>query len=281
MLVGTDPARVAGAACGARGPSPPGALWPRAVRITFRLAHALVALATLASAVAVLVSDLAVAGYREHYRDAVWFVAIYVAVQAGLLAGFLRDGPHVKWLALVKAIAAWLFLANFFVLWPYWKMWTPARYVYLVFEQSNGSQLALMAFVLLGRGAFNTLSAFYFTREWWMPLRDRMPLVGRIVTMLPVAVAGLCVWFFVALAAEEYRTFSPEAYAVAEEILATAPCEQVRERAGTTTEDVRQRDDRRYEVRITWACELTRVIVRTPDGRLGTFAAPRTECCEG
>jgi hypothetical protein len=250
------------------------------VRTALRSIQAVVSLVTLASAVAVLWSDLTVPGYREHYRDAVWFVATYAAVQAGMLVGFLRDGPHVRWLALAKAVAAWLFLANFLALWPYWKVWTPARYVYVLFEQwGGGSQIGLMVLVLLGRGAFNTLVAFYFTREWWMPLRDRMPFLGRVVTILPVAATALCVWFFLMLVAEEYRTFSPEAHAVASEVLATAPCEQIRERNGTTTEDVRQRGDRRYEVRVTWGCALTRVTVRMPDGRIGTFAGPRAECC--
>lgn len=252
------------------------------MRLAVRLTYALVSFVTLASAVAVLWSDLFVPGYRDHYRDAVWFVASYAAVQLVMLAGFLRDGPHVKWLALAKAVAAWLFLANFFALWPYWKVWTPARYVYVLFEQwGGGSQIGLMALVLLGRGAFNTVATFYLTREWWMPLRDRMPLLGRIVTIAPVAATGLSVWFFLMLVVEEYRTFSPEGFGVAREVLATAPCEQVRERDGTTTEDVRQRGDRRYEVRVTWGCALTRVIVRTPDGKVGTFAGPRSECCEG
>jgi len=252
------------------------------VRTALRLIQAFVSLVTLASALAVLWSDLTVPGYREHYRDAVWFVTLYAAMQLGLLVGFFRDGPHVKWLALAKAVAAWLFLVNFLALWPYWKVWTPARYVYVLFEQwGGGSQVGLMALVLLGRGAFNTLAAFYFTREWWMPLRERMPLLGRIVTILPVAATGGCIWFFMMLVSEELRTFSPEAHAVAREVVLTAPCEQVRAREGTTTEDVRQRGDRRYEVRVSWSCALTRATVRVPDGRIGTFAAPRAECCAG
>src|SRR5438874_12935453 len=45
------------------------------VRLALRLANVAVALVTLASALAVLASDIAVPGYREHYRDALWFVA--------------------------------------------------------------------------------------------------------------------------------------------------------------------------------------------------------------
>src|SRR5439155_25851948 len=104
------------------------------VRLALRLANVAVALVTLVSALAVLASDLAVPGYREHYRDALWFVALYAVVQAVVLIAFARDGRLVPWLALLKAAAAYVFLLNFFALWPYWRTWTPARYVYQLFE---------------------------------------------------------------------------------------------------------------------------------------------------
>ena len=136
------------------------------MRLALRLVNVLVAFVTLASALAVLVSDLRVPGYREHYRDALWFVALYAAVQGVMLAAFARDGRLVPWLALSKTAAAYFFLAGFTHLWPYWRVWTPARYVYQLFEWGEDGQVGLMALVFLGRGAFNTLNAMYFTTPW-------------------------------------------------------------------------------------------------------------------
>src|SRR5438552_3643188 len=112
---------------GERGRAAGGALWAGRVRLALRIVNLLIALVTLASALAVLVSDLRVPGYREHYRDALWFVALYAAVQGVMLVGFARDGRLVPWLALSKTAAAYLFLAGFTHLWPYWRVWTPAR----------------------------------------------------------------------------------------------------------------------------------------------------------
>ena len=108
------------------------------MRRALRLVNVLVALVTLASALAVLGSDLTVPGYRDHYRDALWLVTAYAAVQVVMLAAFARDTWLVPWLALAKAAAAWLFLANFTALWPYWTTWTPARYVYQLFDWGGG-----------------------------------------------------------------------------------------------------------------------------------------------
>ena len=47
------------------------------VRLVVRVLNVLVVLLTLGSGVAVLVSDLTIPGYREHYRDAIWFVMAY------------------------------------------------------------------------------------------------------------------------------------------------------------------------------------------------------------
>ncbi len=249
------------------------------MRRAFRWLNAAVALVTLASAVAVLASDVADPGYRAHDHDALWFVAAYVAVQVGMLLGFFRDGPHVRWLALAKTAAAYLFLAGFTSLWPYWRYWTPARYVYLLFELPDGSQVGEMALVFLGRGAFNTLSVFVFTRDWWQPLRRARPLLGRAATALPLAIVALCVWAFLALVEEERRTFSPEAHEVAALVLDGLDCDAVRTNAGTTTTDVRRRGDRTYGVRISWGCPLTRVLARAEDGRIGIAVGPRPECC--
>src|SRR5262249_51867245 len=73
------------------------------VRRALRIANVLVAVVTLASALAVLASDLAVPGYREHYRDALWFVLLYVALQFAILVAFVRDDRAVPWLAVAKA----------------------------------------------------------------------------------------------------------------------------------------------------------------------------------
>ncbi|HYV56594.1 MAG TPA: hypothetical protein VE911_03575, partial [Candidatus Nitrosopolaris sp.] len=104
------------------------------MRPALRVLNVLVALLTLGSGVAVLVSDLTISGYREHYRDAIWFVAAYCAFQLVYLVEFARDGRFATWLALVRTATAYAFLAFFLVLWPTWRWWTPGRYVYQLFE---------------------------------------------------------------------------------------------------------------------------------------------------
>ena len=249
------------------------------MRRALRFVNVGVALVTLASALAVLFSDVRDPGYRAYYRDAIWFVTAYCAVQLVMLVEFARDGRLVPWLALVKAVAAWLFLANIFVLWPYWKTWTPARYVYQVFQWGGDSTIGMLVLIILGRGAFNTLNAFYFAAPWWRPLRVRRPLLGRIVTALPVAAIVLCVWAFRELVTEEVATFSAEAQEVARVVWDGLDCEAVRAHAGKTTTDLRQRGDRRYQVLIAYGCDVTRVVVQAADGRIGTAAGPRPECC--
>jgi len=243
--------------------------------------NVLIALATLASALAVLASDLAVPGYREHYRDAIWFVALYAALQFAILVAFVRDDRSVPWLAVAKAVAAYLFLLDFVALWPYWRTWTPGRYVYQVFEVEDGSRVGLFALVFLGRGAFNTVNAVYFAAPWWRALRAGHPLLGRALTALPVGLTVFFVWAFTQLAAEEAKTFSPDAAGVARLVLDDLDCDAVRAHAGRTTTDVRQRGERRYEVAIRYDCALTRVVARADDGRIGTAAGPRAECCAG
>jgi hypothetical protein len=253
---------------------------PRPVRLTLRLLGALAALVTFASALAVLVSDLTVPGYRAHYGDAVWFVALYAAVQLFIVIELARDGPLVAWVAVARAAAAWVFLALFVELWPAWRWWTPARYVYQLFEWGQGAKIGLFALVFLGRGAFNTFCAFYFTEPWWRPLRQRRPLLGRLVTAVPIFAVVFCVWAFLQLVREEARTFSREAQEVADLVFQGLDCAAVRAHAGQTTTDLRQRGDRHYHVRIAYGCALTRVVVRAEDGRLGTAAGPRLGCCE-
>jgi hypothetical protein len=251
------------------------------VRTVFRLTNVTVALATLASALAVLYSDVAVAGYREHYRDALWFVTAYAAVQVVMLVEFARDGRFVPWLALLKAVVAWLFLANFTALWPRWQYWTPARYVYQLFDWSAGTHVGLYVLVFLGRGAWNSLNAFYFTQPYWRRLRVTRPLLGRIVTALGPAAMVLCLWVFVQLVREEGKTFSPDAQEVARLVYDGLDCEAVRTNDGKTTDDMRQRGDRRYHVQISWGCARTRVLVQGEDGRMGTVAGTPAACCPG
>jgi hypothetical protein len=249
------------------------------VRLTLRWLCALAALASLASALAVLISDLFLPGYREHYRDALWVVTAYVAVQLVMVAEFVRDGRFVPWLAAVRAAAAWAFLALFVQLWPQWRWWTPGRYVYQLFDWGESSKVGLFALVFLGRGAFNTFAAFYFAEPWWRPLRQRRPLLGRLVTALALGTVVICVWAFFQLVREEKLSVSPEAQAVADVVYQGLDCAAVRANAGQTTTDLRQQGDRRYLVRITYGCALTRVTVRAEDGRMGAAAGTQLACC--
>jgi len=262
-----------------RGRSAGGTLWASRVRLVLRIVNLLIALATLASALAVLLSDLTVAGYRAHYHDALWFVALYAAVQGVMLVAFARDARLVPWLALAKAATAFAFLAGFTHLWPYWRVWTPARYVYQLFEWGDDRQIGFFALVFLGRGAFNTLNAMYFTAPWWRELRVRRPLLGRAVTAAPMAATVFFVWTFFALQREEARTFSPEAQEVARLVYEGLDCDAVRAHEGETTTDIRQRDERHYQVQIAYRCALTRVLVHAEDGRIGSVAGPWLHCC--
>lgn len=249
------------------------------MRRTLRWLNVAIALVTLASGLAVLFSDLLIPGYRAHHRDALWVVVAYCALQVLMVVEFARDGRLVPWLAVAKALAAYLFLATFVVIWPYYRVWTPARYVYQLFDWGEGARIGLFALVFLGRGAFNTLNAMHFTEMWWGPLRVRRPLAGRLFTALPMTAAVLSVWAFVHLVREEARTFSAEAAAVARVVYESLDCEAVRTKAGQTATDIRQRGDQHFEVRIIYNCAETRVVVRAEDGRIGTAAGPQIECC--
>jgi len=234
---------------------------------------------TLASALAVLGNGLFLEGYREFYGDALWFVAAYTALQAWMLRGFWRDDASVPWLALAKAAAAYVFIATFVAIGPLWMRATPARYVYQLFDWGPDSKILLFAFVFLGRGAFNTLNAFALTAHWWRPLRASSPLVGRLVTIVPLAVIVSCVWAFTELVRLEQETYSAEARNVAEQVMAGLDCDTIRAREGQTSEDLRQRGDARYLVNVAYGCRQTRIEVRTEDGKAGSFALARPECC--
>ena len=241
---------------------------------------------TLLSALAVLGSLLFVPGYRIDHHDSLPFVLGYAALQAWFLWAFLRDTPAVPWIALAKAVAGLLLVATFKVIGPDWIQVTPGRYVYQLFDWSDrldwgpDARLGLYAFVFLGRGAFNTFSAFELTRPLWWSLRDTRPVLGRVMTAIPLAAMVTCVWLFFEWRRLDQSTFSPEASEVARLVLDGIDCPTLRQHEGGTTEDVRQRGDRRYHVQVHWRCTDVIVAVQAEDGRIGVARAPRLECCE-
>lgn len=248
---------------------------------TLRLLNLLAAALCLASALAVLGSNLVDPAYRAHYRDALWLVVAYVAFYGVVLWAFAAPGRLglAQALGVAKALGAYLFLAAFPVVGQTWMARTPGRYVYQLFDWGPEARIVTMAFVILGRGAWNTVNAFVLTRDYWVPLRQSRPLLGRLVTMVPVALTVTFVWMFLSLARMNAEEFSLEAHEVARTVLAGVDCEQIRAGQGTTTSDRRQRGDRRYDVSIAWDCRDVRVLVRDPDGKLGTARDARPECC--
>jgi hypothetical protein len=247
----------------------------RAILVLSAFATAL----TLASALAVLTSWLLDPAYRLHYGDSLLFVVGYTALQAWILWSLLRDTPAVPWIAVARAVAGGLFLSLFVSIGPLWMRVSPARYVYQLFDWGPQARVGLFALVFLGRGAFNTLGAFVLTRDWWGPLRVRRPLLGRLVTAVPVAAIVCFVWVFLEMVRIDTRTFSSDAYEVAGLVLDGIDCPTLREREGQTTTDLRQRGDRRYHVTIRWRCTEVQVEVRAEDGRLGVAKGPRLDCC--
>ncbi|HWP67195.1 MAG TPA: hypothetical protein VNO26_14960 [Candidatus Limnocylindria bacterium] len=251
------------------------------MRRAMRWTNVVISAVALASGLAVLASNLLDAGYRAHYRDSLLVVVAYLAFYAWTLVTFARDGRRTAHLAVAKALGAYLFLATFVAVGPLWMARTPARYVYLLFDWGRDATGVLMTYVLLGRGVWNTLNAMFFTAPWWMPLRTTHPLVGRVVTILPIGLATAFVAAFFELRALERATYSAAASAVAEQVFAGLECDEIRRRQGTETTDVRQRaDGERFRVRVVWDCRAVRVYVQDEDGKMGSFAGPRLECCE-
>ena len=246
---------------------------------TLRFLNAAVAAVTLASGVAVLSQDVLVPGYRAFHRDALWFVAGYCAVQAFMLLQLVRNGPWIPWLVAARTAVAYIFLLNLASLWPQWRYWTPGRYVYELFDLPGIFNFGLSALIFLGRGAFNTWSLMHFTAPWWRPLRQSHPLAGRLVTAGFVAGIVFPVWTFLVVITEEAKIYSPEAEAVAREVLDGISCETLQEKAGQRTTDLRRRGERTYHVEIAYDCTLTRVVVRTEDGRVGSSSASPGSCC--
>lgn len=243
------------------------------MRRFLRVATVAVVALTLASALAVLGSNLLDPGYRAHYGDSIPLVVLYVAVQAVTLQAFVRDTWLVPWLAVARALCGLLFVATFVPAGPIWMAVTPARYVYQLFDWGEGLEEVLVAMVVLGRGAWNVLNAFYFTEPWWRPLRASSPLLGRLVTAVPIALVVSCVWLFTQMLRVA------EATDVARYIYYTLDCATIRAQQGRTTTDVRQRGQRRYDVEIAHGCDRTRVTVRDEDGHIGLAGGPRPECC--
>jgi hypothetical protein len=251
------------------------------MRRGLRWTNVVISGAALASGLTVLAYDLLDAGYREHYRDSLLPVVAYVVFYGMVLLAFARDHRWTAHLAVAKTLGAYLFLAAFVVLGPLWMVRTPARYVYLLFNWGRDAPGVLMAYVLLGRGLWNTLNAMFFTAGWWMPLRTSHPLAGRVLTMLPIGVAAAFVALFVELRREERQTYSPAADQVAEQVFASIDCAEIRAKQGTETTDLRERSDgERFRVRVRWDCHAVQVYVLDKDDRRGQFAGPRTECCE-
>jgi hypothetical protein len=248
---------------------------------TLRVLNLLGAALCLASALAVLVSNLVDPAYRAHYRDALWFVVAYIAFYGVVLYAFAssKRDQLAQALAVVKTLGAYVFIVSFSAVGQTWMAWTPGRYVYHLFDWGPAARIVSMGYVFLGRGAWNTVNAFVLTRDYWMPLRTQRPLLGRLVTMVHVALTVLFVWVFFTLARMNAQEFSPEAHEIAGLVLAGVDCDQLRARQGTSTSDVRQRGERRYDVSIDWDCRDVRVIVRDPDGKLGTAHDARPECC--
>lgn len=249
------------------------------MRRVLRWLNVLAAAGPLASALAVLGSDLFTPGYRSHYRDSLPLVAAYVAFYVAVMVAFVRDTRYVPILALLKALGAYAFIVTFVVLGPMWMARTPGRYVYLLFDWGPEGRIVLVAFVMLGRGVWNTLNAMAFTTPWWVPLRQRQPLLGRIVTMLPLGIIVALVAAFVELRTLDRQMYSADAHEVARQVLDGLSCDDIRAKQGTETTDVRQRGEERFVVRIRWDCRAVRVLVQAPDERVGHAEAERTECC--
>jgi hypothetical protein len=246
---------------------------------TLRALNVVAALPALASGLAVLVSNVAVPGYP--FRDPLVVVVAYCAFYGWVVYAFARGTPVATVLAVVKALGAYAFLLLFLRapdLGRAWMSATPGRYVYQLFDWGPGFGHGMYAFVFLARGAWNTVNAFACTRDWWFGIRARRPLLGRVLTAVPVGIIVGCVWEFMLFVRVEAKTFSLEALEVARLVEQTLSCDDVRAKDGTTTSDLRQRGDRQYRVTIRWGCTDTRVVVRDPDDRIGVAVSVR-ECC--
>jgi hypothetical protein len=246
------------------------------MRTVVRWVSALVCAAAAVSAGLVLGSNLDPA-YRARVDDALWFVVPYLVLQGWMAWELTRDGRAAPWIALGRAVAAYVFLFVALMVpagGKLWMAWTPGRYVYQLFDWGEGAEILLFGFLFLGRGVGNTLAAVAVTAPWWVEIRRRRPLVGRAVTMLPIVAVGLCGWQF----AELFQ------FAVARDVARTVAagidCETVRARMGETTTDIRALGKRRFIVRIEYRCPTTRVMVADEQQRIGAVETGEP-CCGG
>ena len=252
---------------------------PGPVSRTLRALNVVATLFTLASGLSVLAQDLLVEGYRAYYRDWIGFVAAYCAVQATILHQLVRNGPALPWLIAARAAVAYVFLLNITSLWPQWRYWTPGRYVYELVDLPGTLNLGLYTLIFLGRGAFNTWSLMGATQGWWKPLRRSHPFAGRVVTAGFVAGLVFPVWTYLVMITQEAKDYSPEAEAVAREVLSGIECATLQEKAGQTTTDLRRRGETSYHVQIAYDCVVTKVVVRMEDGRVGSYSGSPGDCC--
>jgi len=246
---------------------------------TLRTLNLIATAVTLASGLSVLAQDLLVQGYRDYHRDWIAFVAAYCAVQAFTLHQLVWNGRALPWLIAARAAVAYVFLLGLTSLWPQWRYWTPGRYVYELVDVPGMFNLGLYALIFLGRGAFNTWSLMGVTEHWWRPLRSHQPVVGRLVTAGFVAGLVFPVWTFLGVITQEAKTYSPEAEAVAREVLGGISCETLQEKVGQQTTDLRRRGETNYHVQIAYDCTVMRVVVRMEDGRVGSYSASPGDCC--
>jgi len=260
--------------------TPPAARYsPGAVSRPLRVLNIAATVITLVSGLCVLVQDLLVAGYREYHRDWVAFVAVYCGVQAYTLEQLFRKGWALPWLIAARAAVAYVFLLNLTSLWPQWRYWSPGRYVYELADIPGILNLGLFTLIFLGRGVGNSWSLIGATQDWWRPLRKSHPFTGRLVTAGFAAGVVFPVWAFLLVITQEAKVYSPEAEAVAREVLGGIPCATVREKAGQQTTDLRRRGETNYQVQIAYGCDVVRVVVRMEDGRVGSYYASPGDCC--
>jgi len=213
--------------------------------------------------------------YRAAVGDPLWLVVCYAVAHAWMAWELARDGAWTPWIAVGRALAAYGFLAVALLVPPAGKAWmaaSPSRYVYQLVDWGEGAELVLFAFLFLGRGVGNTIGAMVLTSPWWGPLRLRRPLLGRLVTAVPIVLVVLLGWQFTELF--QYAV----ARDVARVVVDSLDCADVQAKLGQTTTDVRALKTRRFVVRISYACPATRVVVADEHQRMG-YADGARQCC--
>jgi hypothetical protein len=211
--------------------------------------------------------------YRARSQDNLPFVLAYAGLHIWMIIAFLRDTAAVPWVAVGKAVAAYLFLLTFVPAGPLWMAWSPARYVYQLFDWGPGGEFILFGFLFLGRGVGNTLNALVLTEPWWRPWRVRQPLLSRAFSALPIVIIVLCIWTF----AEIIRT--QWARDIAQRVVDDLDCPTVQTKMGQTITDLRQMGRQRFHVRIVYGCPVTQVFVADQSSHVG-MAEGAASCCK-